>query len=87
MFRGGLLDNGEVHKEFDKDDHYVGPPSNRPHGRSVLQRIVKKVICSYCVLEMRHMLNLFGLQKLSQPNFIPSNFFFSDNFIWNSIDQ
>ena len=50
-----LLENKEVSEEFDVDDHYIGPASNCPPPSFVLQWIVMKVICSFCILEMRHM--------------------------------
>ena len=54
-----------------EDVHYVGPTSDHPHHLFVLQCIVMKVICSYCVLETRHMFNwIWVATSLSQLNFV-----------------
>ena len=63
-FEAMLFGNGEVCEEFNEDDHYVGPTSNCTHCLFVLQWIVRKVICSYCVLEMRHILIWFWWREL-----------------------
>ena len=55
-----LLGNREVCEELDKENHYVGHVDNHPRPLSMLQWSVMKVVCSYCILEMRHMLNQFG---------------------------
>ena len=61
----GNLGGGEgVCAEFNKDDHYVGPASNRPPSSFSVAVDYHEVMCSFCVLEMRHMLNKFGWQKL-----------------------
>ena len=62
--RARLLDNEKVREELDQEDHYIGHASNHSHHLSMLQWIVVKVICSYCVLEMRHMLDRFKQQEL-----------------------
>ena len=52
-----LLENGEVHEEFNEDDQCIGLAS-------VLWWIITKVVCSFCVMKLRHMLNKCGWLEL-----------------------
>ena len=59
-----LLSNGEVREEFNEDNHYVGLLVIILQCLSMLHWIVTKVICSCCIMGMRHVLNWFEWQEL-----------------------
>ena len=58
-----------------------------PHHHSTLQWIVMKVICSFCVLEMRHMQSECGWQELCPNQILQLLALIFDRFRWNTTNR